>query len=122
MEKGRYFKSVIKGSSFALLMSFICVVILSAIMVKHTFSKSAYNVIYVVISLIGLSTGSIIGSKKNQSKGWLVGAGVAFSYYIILYVICSILAGSISFNSFEIIKFSICIIVGILSGMIGINL
>ena len=55
MEKGRYFKSVIKGSSFALLMSFICVVILSAIMVKHTFSKSAYNVIYVVISLIGLT-------------------------------------------------------------------
>ncbi len=122
MEKGKYFKSIVKGGAFALLLSFICVVVLSGVMVKITFDKSVYNVIYVVISLAGLSIGSIIGAKKNGCRGWLVGAGVALCYYIILYLICSIISGTWSLNSFEGVKLVCCIIVGILSGMLGINL
>ncbi len=122
MEMKRYFKSVVKGSSFALIISFIAVIILSAIMVKCAFSQNIYNIIYVVISLIGLSAGSIIGARKNQSKGWLVGAGVAAFYYIILYLLCSLVSKTWNVNSFEIAKFAICILIGILSGMLGINL
>lgn len=122
MEKERFIKSIIKGSSFALLFSFISVVILSGIMVKVTFDKGTYNIIYVVISLLGLSIGSVIGAKKNQCRGWLVGAGVAVVYYVLLLLLCSILSGQWSLNTFEAFKFFSCIIVGVLSGMIGINL
>lgn len=122
MEKTKYIKSVLKGSVGAIILCIIGVVILSALMTKFSFDQKIYNVIYVVISLIGLSIGSIIGAKKNESKGWLVGFGVASGYYFILYVGVGILSGSWSFTMMECVKYIICTAVGILSGMLGVNI
>lgn len=122
MENNKYFRAVLKGTVGSITLSLIGVVILSALMTKLVFSKGIFNMIYVIISLLSLSLGAVIGAKKNESKGWLVGFGVAIGYYLVLFILSSALGGEITFKLFDLAKLGIALVVGILAGMLGINL
>ena len=122
MENNKYFRAVLKGTIGSITLSLIGVVILSALMTKLVFSKGIFNMIYVIISLLSLSLGAVIGAKKNESKGWLVGFGVAIGYYLVLFILSSALGGEITFKLFDLAKLGIALVVGILAGMLGINL
>ena len=122
MENNKYFRAVLKGTVGSITLSLIGVVILSALMTKLVFSKGIFNIIYVIISLLSLSLGAVIGAKKNESKGWLVGFGVAIGYYLVLFILSSALGGEITFKLFDLAKLGIALVVGILAGMLGINL
>ncbi len=122
MENSKYFRSVIKGTTGALIFSFIGIAVLSLLMTKLLFSKGIFNMIYVIISLCSLSLGAMIGAKKNESKGWLVGFGVAIGYYLVLFMLSSSFSGEVTFKIFDLAKLTIALAVGILAGMIGINL
>lgn len=122
MENNKYFKSVIKGTVGTIILSFIGITVLSMLMTKLVFSKNIFNMAYVIISLCSLSLGAIIGAKKNEAKGWLVGFGVALCYYIVLFILSSIFGGQITFKLFDFTKLVIALAVGTLAGMLGINL
>lgn len=122
MENRKLFKSILKGTIGTIILSFIGITILSMLMSKLVFTTGIFNMIYVIISLCSLSLGSIIGAKKNGSKGWLVGFGVALGYYIVLFVLSSCFNGKITFEIFDLTKLAIALLVGTLAGMLGINL
>ena len=122
MENSKFFKSVLKGTTGSLIFSFIGITILSLLMTKLVFSKGIFNMIYVIISLCSLSLGAIIGAKKNESKGWLVGLGVAIGYYLVLFALSSSFSSETTFKLFDLAKLSIMLAVGTLAGMLGINL
>ena len=122
MENSKFFKSVLKGTTGSLIFSFIGITILSLLMTKLVFSKGIFNMIYVIISLCSLSLGAMIGAKKNESKGWLVGLGVAIGYYLVLFALSSSFSSETTFKFFDLAKLSIMLAVGTLAGMLGINL
>lgn len=122
MENSKYFRSVVKGTTGALILSFIGIAVLSLLMTKLVFSKGIFNMIYVIISLCSLSLGAIIGAKKNGAKGWLVGFGIALGYYLVLFILSSSFSGEITFKLFDLTKLVIASAVGTLAGMLGINL
>jgi len=122
MENSKYFKSVLKGTIGTIILSFIGIAVLSMLMTKLVFSKGVFNMVYVIISLCSLSLGAIIGAKKNEAKGWLVGFGVALGYYVVLFILSSSFSGEITFKLFDLTKLIIALAVGTLAGMLGINL
>ena len=122
MENSKYFRSVVKGTIGTIIFSFIGITVLSLLMTKLVFSKGIFNMVYVIISLCSLSLGSIIGAKKNEAKGWLVGFGVALVYYVVLFILSSSFSGEITFKLFDLTKLAIALAVGTLAGMLGINL
>lgn len=122
MENSKYFKSVVKGTLGTIILSFIGISVLSLLMTKLVFSKGIFNMIYVIISLCSISLGAIIGARKNETKGWLVGFGVALGYYLVLFIISSSFSGEITFKLFDLTKLVIALTVGTLAGMLGINL
>ena len=122
MENNKYVKSVVKGTIGTIIFSFIGIAVLSMLMTKLVFSKGVFNMVYVIISLCSLSLGAIIGAKKNEARGWLVGFGVALGYYIVLFILSSSFSGEITFKLFDLTKLLIALAVGTLAGMIGINL
>jgi putative membrane protein (TIGR04086 family) len=122
MENNKYVKSVIKGTIGTIIFSFIGIAVLSMLMTKLVFSQSIFNMVYVIISLCSLSLGAIIGAKKNQAKGWLVGFGVALGYYVVLFILSSSFNGEMTFKIFDLTKLVITLAIGTLSGMLGINL
>ena len=122
MENNKYVKSVVKGTIGTIIFSFIGIAVLSMLMTKLVFSKGVFNMVYVIISLCSLSLGAIIGAKKNEARGWLVGFGVALGYYVVLFILSSSFSGEITFKLFDLTKLLIALAVGTLAGMIGINL
>jgi putative membrane protein (TIGR04086 family) len=122
MENNKYVKSVVKGTLGTIIFSFIGIALLSMLMSKLVFSKGIFNMVYVIISLCSLSLGAIIGAKKNEARGWLVGFGVALGYYIVMFILSSSLSGEITFKLFDLTKLAIALAVGTLAGMLGINL
>ena len=122
MENSKFFKSVLKGTTGSLIFSFIGITVLSILMTKLVFSKGIFNMIYVIISLCSLSLGAIIGAKKNESKGWLVGFAVAIVYYLVLFILASSFSSETTFKLFDLAKLGIMLVVGTLAGMLGINL
>jgi putative membrane protein (TIGR04086 family) len=122
MENNKYLKSVVKGTVGTLIFSFIGIAFLSILMTKLVFSKGIFNMIYVIISLCSICLGAIIGAKKNESRGWLVGFGVALGYYLVLFILSSCFSGEIAFKLFDFLKLVIALTVGTLAGMLGINL
>lgn len=122
MENNQYLRSVLKGTVGSIILCLIGVVVLSGLMTKLVFSKGIFNMLYVIISLVSLSIGAIIGAKKNESRGWLVGFGVAIGYYVVLFILSGVLGGGISFSIFDLAKLGIALVIGTLAGMLGINL
>ena len=78
---------------------------------------------FIVITSLSVIYGSIYSTRKIQKKGWLIGILVALLYIFIIYLV-SIISGSREFviNSTDLLMLSIALLVGSLSGMLGINL
>ena len=66
--------------------------------------------------------GTILAAKLYGRKGWLIGLSVGVLFYIALYAIGVLFGAEATLGLYDLIKFSLCALVGILSGMLGINL
>lgn len=119
MESKSFARSLVKGSLFAVILTILFTTVLSVVMCFVEINDGMFNCIYVVLSAIALVFGSIMGAKINGEKGFVVGGIVGILYYLMMLVFNFIIAGIFTF---EFIKFIICIVIGVLSGMLGINL
>lgn len=122
MEWKGYINNVLKGVLSAVAVTVIFVAIFSLVMTFVQIKPSVFSGIYVGITSIGLIAGSIFAAKLHGQKGWLVGLAVGILFYIALYGIGLVFGADGKLNVLDYIKFSLSIFVGILSGMLGINL
>ena len=117
-----YFKTVLKGVVGAIAVVIILTSILSLVMSFVDISSGMFSAIYVVITSISLIFGTIFAAKLYGHKGWLVGLSVGVLFYISLYAIGVLFGAEATLGLYDLMKFSLCVVVGILSGMLGINL
>lgn len=123
MEENRSFiKSVLKGLMGAILITFMLLLILSLVMIKFELSQKVYSISFVVITTLSLVLGSILAAKSNGSKGWLTGGVVGILFFIFIFILGGIIGGSFSFGISGLYRLGSCLIVGTVSGMLGINL
>ncbi|MDU5106885.1 TIGR04086 family membrane protein [Clostridium sp.] len=122
MEWINYFKSVLRGLVWALVITIIISIIFSFIMNSIPMGEKVFNIIYVVISCLALVVGSIIAVKSYGSKGWIVGLAVGCIFYIVLYFIGILFGAEATLTIYDFIKFVLCLFIGLFSGMLGINL
>lgn len=122
MEWKDYFNNVLKGVIGAVAVATILTAIYSLIMNFVDFSSSVDSAINVGLTSISLIFGTILAAKLYGRKGWLVGLSVGVLFYIALYAIGVLFGAEATLGVYDLIKFSLCALVGILSGMLGINL
>lgn len=122
MEWKDYFNNVLKGVVGAVAVSTILTAIYSLIMNFIDFSSGVDSAINVGLTSISLIFGTILAAKLYGRKGWLIGLSVGVLFYIALYAIGVLFGAEATLGLYDLIKFSLCALVGILSGMLGINL
>lgn len=122
MEWKDYFNNVLKGVVGAVAVATILTAIYSLIMNFVDFSSGVDSAINVGLTSISLIFGTILAAKLYGRKGWLVGLSVGVLFYIALYAIGVLFGAEATLGLYDLIKFSLCALVGILSGMLGINL
>lgn len=86
-------------------------------------SESMTSILIIVATLLSVVYGSIYASRKTGKRGWLNGLLVAVLYFIIFYIVALVSQSreaALTLNDFA--RFGICTFVGVLAGMLGINL
>lgn len=122
MEWKEYFKCVTKGTMVSLLITVLFTAIFSLVMTYVNLGEGILGVVHVVVSCVALVIGSIFAAKSHKRNGWIVGLGVAIMFYIALLLMGFVLGAEEIFSIYVLIKLGLCIVIGVLAGMLGINL
>ncbi len=117
-----YFKTVLKGVVGAIAVVIILTSILSLVMSFVDINSSVLSIITVIITSVSLIFGTIFAVKLYRRKGWLIGLSVGTLFYISLYAIGILFGAEATIGLYDLDKLLLCVIVGILSVMLGINL
>lgn len=85
-------------------------------------NESLTSILIIIATLFSVVYGSVYASRKTGKRGWLNGLAVAILYIIIFYIVALLSQSrdaTIGIN--DLARVAICIFVGILSGMLGLN-
>lgn len=119
--KGSILK-VIKGSIVAIVITIISLFITALILTYTNVRESIIPVVIIAISSISILVGSILSTLHIRKNGLLNGALVGAIYMITIYLISSIAITGFGINLKTIIMFILCILSGIVGGIIGVNI
>lgn len=79
-------------------------------------------IFFVIITALSVMYGSIYAVKHIQKKGWLVGLIVAMLYMLIVYLVSVVNGRGFDISSLGVLRIGLAMFVGVLSGMLGINI
>lgn len=111
-----------KGVLLAYVISALLLIVYGILLTITSLSESSMSTIVMIITMISIALSSIYSAMKAESKGWLHGAVVGLIYMILLFLIGLIFDTGLSFDSFIIFRLFMGLVIGALSGIIGINL
>ncbi|MFL0251766.1 TIGR04086 family membrane protein [Clostridium neuense] len=106
----------------AFVITLIVILIFAFVATKVHFSDGITNMIIMVSTLISIMYGSIYASKKSGRKGWLNGLLVGGLYIVIFYIVSIICGSSSKLEVRDFVRVVLAVLVGTLSGMLGINI
>ena len=81
----------LKGVGIAFIVTLIALVIFSLVLTYTNVSESVINPVIMIITGISILIGSSIGNSKIKKNGLLNGALIGGCYFIIIYLISSLL-------------------------------
>lgn len=120
----KYFLPIAEGVLRGFILTLILILIYAAIMTFTDISSGVSSVFYMITTLISIMYGTVYSVRKVKKKGWVIGLIISITYMIILYLLY-IISGKDStliYNQSTLIRLALAVAVGILSGMLGINI
>lgn len=122
MNEKKLSRGIIKGSVISIIFFGILLLIISILMMIFDFSKVTYKVMYSIISNIALISGAFIAAKINKRKGLVTGLIVGIIFYIFLSVLSFLIKGDMSVISENIYTLVLSGVIGLVSGILGVNI
>ena len=112
---------ILIGSGIALLISAICLLIISIILTYTNVSENIITVSVIVISALSIFVGSIVSAININKNGILNGSIVGAIYILTIYLLSSIFVAGFSLNLQSVIMIIFSIIAGMVGGIISVN-
>ena len=119
--ENNFFINIFKGVGIAFITTIVLLLIFSAILTFTNINENVINPVIITATGISILVGSSIGNKKVKKNGLLNGALIGACYFIIIYLISSLLNWKFMLDLQSIIMIAIGIFFGILGGIIGVN-
>ena len=113
---------IFKGVGIAYLISFLLILIYSALLTYTSVSESTIPTCVFVICMISVFMASSICVIKVRENGLKNGGLIGFLYVFLLYIFSSITSSGFMLNNYSIKTIIFNIIVGMIGGIIGVNL
>lgn len=120
--KSKIYVSAAGGVLRATFITLVVILVFAFISTKVSFSEGITNMIILVTTLLSVMFGSIYSSRRSGKKGWLNGFLVGLFYIVIFYAVSLVDGSSGTFQLRDVIRIILAIVVGTLSGMLGINI
>ena len=123
MEKKKYkFLDVLKWVCMAYLITFLLIAIYSLMLSFTNIPEGTIPTAVLLISIVSILISSSLSAKKTKQKGLINGAIIGMSYVLILYILSSVFLTGFSLTTYSIIMILLCGLVGMIGGIIGVNI
>ncbi|MHC6180668.1 TIGR04086 family membrane protein [Clostridium sp. JNZ X4-2] len=122
MERSNNYLPAIEGVIRGFIITVILLLIFAVVMTFIEVSSGVSYIVYLVTTIVSIMYASIYAVRKIGERGWLIGIIVTLLYLFILYVVSIISGNSAVIGVDGIRRLVLALMVGALSGMIGINL
>ena len=123
MEKnvGRWILDIVKTVIVAILTSMVLVLVLALIVKATSINETAITYINVSIKIISILIGCLVGFSRGGKAGWLKGLICGVLYVVCSFLVFSFISGSISLKDVTWLDFVTAILVGVISGILTVN-
>jgi putative membrane protein (TIGR04086 family) len=115
---GTFLKSL--GICFAI--SFVLIILYALVLSFTSMSDSSMNMTMQIIMILSITISSIYGGKKISRKGWLFGIGLGLLFTFLLVPLSIGFGQSFSLDKYFFAKVLMGSSVGLIGGIIGVNL
>lgn len=113
---------ILKGMLISLAITFVSLIVLSAILTYTSISENISSSAIIVINGISILIGSSISIRKQKSGGLLKGGLLGLGYIAIIYMISSLVSLDFSLDLKSILMIIFSVVAGVVGGIIGVNL
>lgn len=114
--------NIIKGCTFAIILSIILLTIFALLLTYTTLPESTITPVVLTITGVSILAGSTITSRKIKKNGLIYGGIIGFIYIIILYLASSLCLTGFSLSANSFIMLAVGVVAGVIGGIIGVNL
>lgn len=121
-EKNNNLLKIMKGSIISIITTMIFLTIFAILLTYTEISENTIFPVVLVISGVSILIGSSITTRKLKQQGMINGGLIGLVYILFIYVISSLFTMQFNLNTNSIIMLSVCVIVGMIGGIIGINM
>lgn len=111
--------NIFSGIIKSFIITFILIIILSAVLVNTNISEDIIGPAIFVITCISILVGAMSSIRKN---GIVYGGIVGIAYVLTIYLLSSILGGEFGLTINSLILIILSILSGMLGGIIGVNI
>lgn len=122
MIKNRSIKGILKGLTIAIVITLIFLILLSILMINLNLKEKSYFIFYKTITIASLVIGAAFAGKYSGTKGLVIGIVVGVMYSIFLFTTLRISKGEFNIQGYFVWEVAINIIVGGISGILGVNI
>ena len=122
MEKKSIYLPAAEGVLRGFIITVVLLLLFAVIMTFVDVSGKVSSIFYLVTTILSIMYGSIYAVRKIKKRGWLVGVIVTILYLLVLYIVSIVSGNSSVIGVDRITRLLLALLVGALSGMIGINL
>lgn len=113
---------VVKGSVASIFITLILLFIFAMLLTYTNIGENTINPVIIVVTGISILIGSGISTLKIRKNGLLNGGLVGLIYILTIYLLSGITGSGFGVNVYTIIMMFVCIISGMIGGIIGVNL
>jgi putative membrane protein (TIGR04086 family) len=122
VEKNNGYLPAAEGVLRGFIITVVLLLIFAVIMTFTEVSEKTSSTFYLVTTILSIMYGSIYAVRKIKRRGWLIGIVVTLLYLLVLYIVSIVSGNSSVIGTDRVTRLLLALIVGALSGMIGINL
>ncbi|KEI79808.1 membrane protein [Clostridium botulinum A2 117] len=113
---------IVQGLLRAIIITVIMLLIFAVILTFKDIGEKISSIIYLLITILSIMYGTIYAVRKINKRGWLIGLVISIIYMTIIYIISIVSGNTLTFGTDRFIRIFLALILGILSGMLGINI
>lgn len=113
---------LLKGLLLAYVITCILILAFSVILTYSSLRENKMPLINTIIMIVSVTSGSVYVARMVKEKGWINGGIIGMAYYLVLIMFNFIFLKSLVFDIFSISKLALACIIGIIGGIIGINI
>ncbi|KEI03820.1 TIGR04086 family membrane protein [Clostridium botulinum] len=86
------------------------------------FNSKIDSVFFVVVTALSVMYGTLYSVKKIKRRGWIAGFLVSLFYILIVFLVSGFSGRGFGITSYGMLRMTLAIFVGTLSGMLGVNI